>query len=150
VPNDSESDSSAMIVFAGSNSQRTVSSWPNGAKKTCKIHRIRAQLPVDFSPEKYILRPVVETVFFAAKHKLSCRAPGRTIATQAQPALLLGVADNIYRLWLPVTMGMRLDSDHSWLKNGLMMNLLRLVAAESVKRRMRDGLRLLSKFGNRG
>ena len=29
------------------------------------------------------------------------------------------------------------------------MNLLRLVAAESVERRMRDRLRLLSKFGNR-
>jgi hypothetical protein len=105
VPNDSESDSSAMIVFAGSNSQRTVSSWPNGAKKTCKIHKVRAQLPVDFSPEKYTLRPVVETVFFAAKHKLSCRAPGRTIATQVQSALLPGVADNLYASCCPLLCG---------------------------------------------
>jgi hypothetical protein len=36
-----------------------------------------------------------------SKRKLSCRAPGKIIATQSRQALLLGLAFNLYRLWLP-------------------------------------------------
>jgi hypothetical protein len=40
---------------------------------------------------------LIESVFSAIKRKLSCRAHGRTIATQARQALLLGLAFNLYR-----------------------------------------------------
>jgi hypothetical protein len=39
-----------------------------------------------------------ETVFSAAKRKLSCRAPGRCLLTQHRQALLLGLTYNLYRL----------------------------------------------------
>jgi len=42
---------------------------------------------------------LVESVFSAAKRKLSARAPGRSLETQRLQALLLGVAYDVYRLW---------------------------------------------------
>jgi hypothetical protein len=43
-------------------------------------------------------RALIETVFSAAKRKLSCRAPGRCLLTQRRQALLLGLTYNLYRL----------------------------------------------------
>ena len=70
-------------------------------KKTWKIQGVRAQMRANFPSTKYTRRSLIETVFSVAKRKLSCRAPGRTVATQTQQALLLGVTYNLYRLWLP-------------------------------------------------
>jgi len=44
---------------------------------------------------------LIESVYSAVKRKLSARAPGRTLHTQSRQALLLGLAFNLYRLWLP-------------------------------------------------
>lgn len=63
---------------------------------------IRAQMRDNFPRQTYGQRSLIESVFSAIKRKLSCRAPGRTIATQSRQALLLGLAFNLYRLWLPM------------------------------------------------
>jgi hypothetical protein len=55
----------------------------------------------NFSTEQYGRRSLIESVFSAVKRKLSCRAPGRTQHTQSRQAFLLGLAFNLYRLWLP-------------------------------------------------
>ena len=62
---------------------------------------VRGQMRENFPREQYGKRSIIESVFSAVKRKLSCRAPGRTIATQSRQALLLGLAFNFYRLWLP-------------------------------------------------
>ena len=54
-----------------------------------------------FPTEQYGQRSIIENVFSAVKRKLSCRAPGRTIHIQSRQALLLSLAFNLYRLWLP-------------------------------------------------
>lgn len=61
----------------------------------------RAQMRENFPREIYGKRSLIESVFSAIKRKLSCRAPGRTVYTQARQALLLGLAFNLYRLWPP-------------------------------------------------
>ncbi|MGB8479570.1 MAG: hypothetical protein WCE63_12115 [Acidobacteriaceae bacterium] len=60
-----------------------------------------AQMRANFPRKIYGKRSVIESVFSAIKRKLSCRAPGRTIATKSRQALLLGLTFNLYRLWLP-------------------------------------------------
>ena len=67
-------------------------------KKTWKIHGVRAQMRANFPRAKYARRSLIETVFSVAKRKLSCRAPGRTLAMQVRQVLLLGVIYNLYRL----------------------------------------------------
>jgi hypothetical protein len=62
---------------------------------------IRGQMRENFPRQRYAKRSLIETVFSVAKRKLSCRAPGRTVATQTRQALLLGVTYNLYRLWPP-------------------------------------------------
>jgi IS5 family transposase len=62
---------------------------------------VRGQMRENFPRDQYTKRSLIETVFSVAKRKLSCRAPGRTIATQTRQALLLGLTYNLYRLWLP-------------------------------------------------
>jgi hypothetical protein len=54
-----------------------------------------------FPKEQYGKRSLIESVFSAVKRKLSGRAPGRTLHAQSRQALLLGLAFNLYRLWLP-------------------------------------------------
>jgi hypothetical protein len=61
---------------------------------------VRQQMRENFPHQKYCRRSLIESVFSAVKRKLSCRAAGRTIATQSRQALLLGLAFNLYRLWL--------------------------------------------------
>jgi hypothetical protein len=62
---------------------------------------VRGQMRENFPRDQYARRSLIETVFSVAKRKLSCRAPGRTVAMQTRQALLLGVTYNLYRLWLP-------------------------------------------------
>jgi hypothetical protein len=62
---------------------------------------VRGQMRENFARDRYSRRSLIETVFSVAKRKLSCRAPGRTVAMQIRQALLLGVTYNLYRLWPP-------------------------------------------------
>jgi hypothetical protein len=74
-------------------------------KKSWKIHGVRAEMRHRFPKKEYGRRSMVETVFSTAKRKLSCRAPGRSIAMQVRQALLLGLAYNFYRLRAPKILG---------------------------------------------
>lgn len=67
-------------------------------KKTWHLKGIRAQMKSNFPAKKYSQRNLVETVFSVVKRKLSTRAPGRSLVTQAIQALILGLAYNLYRL----------------------------------------------------
>jgi len=67
-------------------------------KKTWKLKGIRARMKNNFPAKKYSQRNLIETVFSVVKRKLSTRAPGRSLATQALQALILGLAYNLYRL----------------------------------------------------
>jgi Transposase DDE domain/Transposase domain (DUF772) len=62
---------------------------------------VRGQMRENFPRQIYGKRSLIESVFSAVKRKLSCRAPGRSMATQSRQALLLGLAFNLYRLSLP-------------------------------------------------
>ena len=59
-------------------------------QKTWTLHGVRAQMRADFPRKQYCRRSLIETVFSAAKRKLSCRAPGRCLLTQPRQALLFG------------------------------------------------------------
>ena len=67
-------------------------------KKTWRLHGVRAEMRNHFPRRLYRRRALVESVFSAAKRKLSCRAPGRSLLTQRRQALLLGLTYNLYRL----------------------------------------------------
>ncbi len=67
-------------------------------KKTWRVRGVRAEMRRAFPRHLYRRRALVETVISTAKHKLSARAPGRTVRTKVRQALLLGVAFNLYRL----------------------------------------------------
>jgi len=67
-------------------------------KKSWKLKGVRAQMKSHFPSKKYGQRNLVETVFSVVKRKLSTRAPGRSLSTQALQALILGLAYNIYKL----------------------------------------------------
>jgi hypothetical protein len=67
-------------------------------KKTWHLKGIRAQMKNKFPAKQYSQRNLIETVFSAVKRKLSTRAPGRSLATQAMQALILGLAYNLYKL----------------------------------------------------
>lgn len=74
---------------------------PAKRRSSCSASGVRLQMREHFPTEQYRKRSLIESVFSAVKRKLSCRAPGRTIHTQFRQALLLGLAFNLYRLWLP-------------------------------------------------
>jgi hypothetical protein len=67
-------------------------------KKTWRLKGIRAQMKNNFPAKQYSQRNLIETVFSAVKRKLSTRAPGRSLTTQAMQALILGLAYNLYKL----------------------------------------------------
>jgi hypothetical protein len=71
------------------------------------IQGIGAQMRQDFPVHRYRRRTLIESLISAVKRKLSARAPGRSLATQCLQALLLGIAYDIYRLWLLVLCGIR-------------------------------------------
>ncbi len=70
-------------------------------KKTWRVRGVRAHMRRAFPQRLYRRRALVESVFSAAKRKLSARAPGRTLQTQVRQALVLGLAFNLYRLKHP-------------------------------------------------
>jgi hypothetical protein len=67
-------------------------------KSTWRLHGIRAQMRADFPTARYRQRSLVESVFSAAKRKLSSRAPGRLPVTQHLQVLLVGLAYDLYRV----------------------------------------------------
>lgn len=66
-------------------------------KRTWKVKGVRAEMRKKFPKPLYGRRALIESVFSAVKHKLSARAPGRSIKNQRKQALLLGLAYDIYR-----------------------------------------------------
>ena len=66
--------------------------------RSWRIHGIRAQMRRRFPQRVYRRRALIETVFSAAKRKLSARAPGRSLFMQVRQALVLGLAYNLYRV----------------------------------------------------
>ena len=69
-------------------------------RQTWRLHGVRAQMRASFPATPYRQRNLIESVFSAAKRKLSARAAGRSSPTQQTQALLLGIAFNLYRLRL--------------------------------------------------
>lgn len=67
-------------------------------KSTWQLQGIRAQMRANFPIVRYRQRALVESVFSAAKRKLSSRAPGRLPVTQHLQVVLLGLAYDIYRV----------------------------------------------------
>lgn len=67
-------------------------------KQSWHIQGVRAKMRSNFPAKKYSQRNLIETVFSVVKRKLSARAPGRSLETQATQALVLGLAYNVYRL----------------------------------------------------
>lgn len=61
-------------------------------KKTWRLNGIRAQMKSNFPAKKYSQRNLIETVFSVVKRKLSTRAPGRSLSTQA------GVAKRVCKI----------------------------------------------------
>ena len=74
---------------------------PTKRRPSRRASGVRLQMREHFPTEQYGRRSLIESVFSAVKRKLSCRAPGRTLYTQSRQAFLLGLAFNLYRLWLP-------------------------------------------------
>jgi Transposase DDE domain/Transposase domain (DUF772) len=72
-----------------------------------RIQGVRAQMRQEFPAHLYRRRALIESLISAVKRKLSARAPGRSLQTQCLQALLLGIAYNIYRLWLFALLGTR-------------------------------------------
>lgn len=69
-------------------------------KADWKLKGVRARMRRRFPRRRYSQRAQVESVFSVVKRKLSARAPGRSDETQRRQAILLGMAYNIYLLWL--------------------------------------------------
>lgn len=65
-------------------------------KKTWHLNSFRAQMKSNFPAKKYSQQNLIETFFSVVKRKLSTRAPGRSLSTQAIQALILGLAYNLY------------------------------------------------------
>ena len=71
---------------------------PKRSRPEWKIRGFRAVMRQSFPQKLYRQRVQIESVFSAIKRKLSGRAPGRSLRTQALQALLLGLTFNLYRL----------------------------------------------------
>ncbi len=65
----------------------------------------RAQMRQEFPAPLYGRRALLESLISVIKRTLSARAPGRSLQTPGLQALLLGIASNIYRLWLFALLG---------------------------------------------
>lgn len=73
---------------------------PRRSKTTGSARGVRREMQLAFPADLYKRRALVESVFSIIKRKLSQRAPGRSLETQAMQAYLLGLAFNVYRLRL--------------------------------------------------
>ncbi len=69
-------------------------------KAEWRVQGTRARMRTDFPTARYSQRALAESVISAVKRKLSARAPGRLLETRCRQALLLGLAYDIYRLWV--------------------------------------------------
>jgi len=94
---DAEFDSERNHTHVRSIGARSIIPARRG-KPDWRVQGVRAQMRAQFPVEEYRRRSVVESVFSSAKRKLSWKAPGRSLRTQALQALLLGVSYNIYRI----------------------------------------------------
>jgi hypothetical protein len=54
----------------------------------------------EFPPHLYRRQSLIERIISTVKRKLSARAPGRLLLTPCLQALLLSIADTLYRLQL--------------------------------------------------
>lgn len=72
---------------------------PAKRHSSCKASGVRLEMWVRFPTEPYGRCSLIESVFSAAKRKLSCRTPGRTFHTQSCQVLLLGLVFDLYLLW---------------------------------------------------
>ena len=54
----------------------------------------------DVPAHLYGRRALIDSLSAVVKRKRSARTPGRSLQTPGLQALLLGMADKIYRLWL--------------------------------------------------
>jgi hypothetical protein len=63
-------------------------------------HGVRARMRYRFPAHIYSARSLVETVFSVVKRKLSAKTPGRSERVRRLWALVLGVAYDIYRIYL--------------------------------------------------
>jgi hypothetical protein len=97
---DAEFDSERSHTFCRQQLQAN-SVIPAKRRSSCRASGVHLQMGENFPTEQYGKCSLIESVFSVVKHNLSCRAPGRTIHTQSRQALLLGLAFNLYRLWLP-------------------------------------------------
>jgi Transposase DDE domain/Transposase domain (DUF772) len=97
---DAEFDSERNHTFCREQLQAQ-SIIPAKRRSSCRASGVRLQMRENFPAKQYGKRSLIESVYSAVKRKLSCRAPGRTLHTQSRQALLLGLAFNLYRLWLP-------------------------------------------------
>jgi hypothetical protein len=80
--------------------QSAIPAFPRGSPRRQRHlrGRYRERMRTAFPRRIYRQRALSETVFSVVPRKLSARAPGRSVATQCRPALLLGLAYDIYRL----------------------------------------------------
>jgi hypothetical protein len=53
-------------------------------RSSCRGSGVRLQIQEYFPTEQYGKRSLIESILSAAKRKLFCRAPGRTIRTQSR------------------------------------------------------------------
>jgi len=115
---DAEFDSERNHTFCREQLQAQ-SIIPAKRRSSCRASGVRLQMREHFPTEQYRKRSLIESVFSAVKRKLSCRAPGRTLHTQSRQALLLGLAFNLYRLWLPAIrrLGARMSTEPTGLIN---------------------------------
>jgi hypothetical protein len=97
---DAEFDSERNHTFCREQLQAQ-SIIPAKRRSSCRASGVCLQMRENFPTEQYERRSLIESVFSAVKRKLSCRAPGRTPHTQSRQTFPLGLAFNLYRLWLP-------------------------------------------------
>jgi hypothetical protein len=72
-----------------------------------RIQGVRAHMRQEFPAALDRRRAPVESLISAVQRQLSARAAGRSLQTQGLQALLLGIADNIARLWCFAFLGTR-------------------------------------------
>jgi hypothetical protein len=72
--------------------------WPILSRCCERVRELLAELRRAFPRRVYRRRALVESLFFSVNHKLSARAPGRSLRMQMRQALLLGLSLNLYRL----------------------------------------------------
>ena len=94
---DAEFDSERNHTFIR-NQLHAHSIIPAKRRSSLPASGLRAFMRTAFPHKQYRQRNLIESVFSAVKRKLTCRASGRSFATQSRQAWLLGLTFNLYRL----------------------------------------------------